>query len=153
MTAAEKHEAIRLVEESAELRNGLFRLLRDVSWRKRCSLAKEEVLHLFGDQVLCLLLPGHQAILVEDHLHPLFPQLPGLRGHLFKDALAQLAGPRGSVEPGDSPPIHRRCVRVIHLPLNMCLRCDKMRHRAEEERGTIRQTLEGVDGRHEIVAP
>ena len=52
------------------------------------------------DELLGLLLPRHQPVLVEDHLHALFPELPGLGGDIFVDPLAQLAGPGLSLEPG-----------------------------------------------------
>src|SRR5438093_9693390 len=53
-----------------------------------------------GDEILRLLLPGHQAVLVQDHLHPLFPELPRVSRHVLVDALAQVARPRRFVEPG-----------------------------------------------------
>src|SRR5262249_61336693 len=56
------------------------------------------ILHVFRDEVLRLFLPRHQAVLVEDHLHPVFPHLPGLRGDVLVDPLAQLARPGRFVE-------------------------------------------------------
>src|SRR5262245_16886426 len=53
-----------------------------------------------GDEFLSLLLPWHQAVLVEDHLHAFFPELPGVSGHLLIDPLAQFARPGRVVEPG-----------------------------------------------------
>ena len=76
----------------------LFRLLRDVVGRERGSFAEEEVLHLRADQLLAFFLPGHQPVLVEDHLLALFPELPGLRRDVLVDALADLAGPRRRVQ-------------------------------------------------------
>src|SRR5690606_13465285 len=61
---------------------------------------EEEVLHLPRDELLCLLLPGHQPVLVEDHLLALLPHLPGLGGHVLIDALSELARPRRRLEAG-----------------------------------------------------
>ena len=55
-----------------------------------------------ADQLLRLLLPRHQAVLVEDHLHPLFPQLPRLRRDVLVDPLAEFAGPGRCVESRNS---------------------------------------------------
>jgi hypothetical protein len=64
-------------------------------------LAEEEILHVAGDEFLRLLLPRHEPVLVEDHLHPLFPHLPGLRGDVLVDPLPQLARPRRCVQSGE----------------------------------------------------
>ncbi|OFW07594.1 MAG: hypothetical protein A3I61_17535 [Acidobacteria bacterium RIFCSPLOWO2_02_FULL_68_18] len=53
-----------------------------------------------GDERLRFLLPGHQAVFVQDHLLALFPQLPGLRRDVFVDPLSQFAGPGRGVEAG-----------------------------------------------------
>ena len=50
--------------------------------------------------LLGFLLEGQQPVLVEDHLHALFPHLPGFRRDLFVDALAERAGPGRGVETG-----------------------------------------------------
>src|SRR6185436_9699147 len=71
----------------------LLRLLRDVIGRQRRSFAEEEVFHLRADQLLAFLLPGHQPVLVENHLLALFPELPGLRRHTLINPLADLTGP------------------------------------------------------------
>src|SRR5581483_8270774 len=39
-----------------------------------------------------------QAVLVEDHLHPILPELPRLRRDVLVDALTEFAGPRRRVE-------------------------------------------------------
>src|SRR3954468_19641397 len=78
----------------------LFALRGDVAGRQGGSFAKEEVLHVLRDQLLRLFLPGHQAVLVQDHLHPLFPQLPGVGGNVVVDALSELARPRDGFETG-----------------------------------------------------
>ena len=73
-------------------------LLRHVAGRQRGTFPEEEILHVLGDQILRLLLPGHEAVLVEDHLHALFPQLPGILRYLVVDPLTELPGPRDVVE-------------------------------------------------------
>ena len=85
-----------------QLSSGLLRLLRDEAGRQRRALAEEEILHLLGDDLLGLFLPGHQAVLVENHLHPLFPELPRFGGDVLVDALAQLARPGLASRPGIS---------------------------------------------------
>src|SRR6516225_8334334 len=79
-------------------RAALLRLLGYVLRRERRAFAEEEVLHVLRDEVLRLFLPRHQAVLVENHLHPVFPHLPGLRGDICVDTLAQFARPRWFVE-------------------------------------------------------
>ena len=82
------------------IRSVLFALLRDVAgWRAAPSPKKKSSM-CFLHEFLCLLLPGHQPILVEDHLHSLFPHLPGVDGDVLVDALAELAGPGRGVEAG-----------------------------------------------------
>src|ERR1044071_4752234 len=76
----------------------LLGLLRDVARRQRRPLAEEEVFHVLGDQILRFLLPGHQPVLVEDHLHAILPELPRLRGDVLVDPLAELAGPWRCIE-------------------------------------------------------
>lgn len=78
----------------------LFRLLRDVTRWQRGPLAEEEVLHLPRDQLLRFFLPRHQAVLVEDHLHSLFPQLPRLRRDVLVNPLTKFTGPGRRIEPG-----------------------------------------------------
>src|SRR6478672_3080611 len=53
---------------------------------------------MLGHEILGFLLPWHQAVLVENHLHAFFPQLPRIRRHVLVDALPQLTGPRRVVE-------------------------------------------------------
>src|SRR5687768_12907172 len=60
-------------------------LFRFVLRRQRLGSAEQEVLHLLGHQLLRFFLPRHQAVLVEDHLHALFPQLPRLSRHIVVD--------------------------------------------------------------------
>src|SRR5713226_4010762 len=76
-------------------------LLRDVSGRKGRAFAEEEIFHVFRDQLLRLFLPGHQAIFVEDHLHPILPEFPRLHRDVLVDALTELAGPWRRVEAGE----------------------------------------------------
>src|SRR5262245_47145895 len=56
---------------------------------------------MLGDEVLRFLLKREQAVLVEDHLHAILPEPPGLCGHVVVNPLAELAGPRHLVEPGE----------------------------------------------------
>src|SRR5262245_51968787 len=70
-----------------------LRLLRHVPGRQRGAFAEEEVLHVLGDEILRFLLPGHEPVLVQDHLHALFPEFPRVLGHVFEDALTELARP------------------------------------------------------------
>src|SRR5207248_3079758 len=63
--------------------------------------AKEEILHLFEEELLRFLGAEVEAVLVHDHLHMLHPQLPGLFGDVFIDALAEgVAFERHLVEAG-----------------------------------------------------
>src|SRR5579859_805270 len=78
----------------------LLRLLRNVSRRERGALAEEELFHVLRDELLRFFLPGHQAVLVEDHLHPILPELPRLRGDVVVHPLTELTGPRQRVEAG-----------------------------------------------------
>src|SRR5258707_61651 len=55
---------------------------------------------MFRDEFLGLFLPGHQPLLVQDHLHALLPQFPRLCGNVVVDALAELTGPRWGVKAG-----------------------------------------------------
>ena len=57
----------------------LFGLLRDVPGGQGGAFAEEEILHVLGNEFLGFLLPGHEPVLVEDHLHAILPELPGLR--------------------------------------------------------------------------
>src|SRR6185503_10100436 len=78
----------------------LLGLLGNVARRQRGPLAEEKIFHVFGYEILRLFLPRHQAILVQDHLHPLFPELPRILRDALVDALPELAGPGRSVEAG-----------------------------------------------------
>src|SRR5579864_7893930 len=77
----------------------LLRLLGNVPGRQRGALAEEEVFHVLGHELLCFFLPRHQPVLVQDHLHAVFPQFPGFRRDVLENPLAELAGPRRGVEP------------------------------------------------------
>src|SRR5262245_51506830 len=77
----------------------LLRLLRLIVRRQRRPFAEEKVLHVTRDQILRLLLPRHQAVFVQDHLHPIFPELPRICGDVLVDPLPQFARPRWRVEP------------------------------------------------------
>src|SRR3954471_16110230 len=68
-------------------------LLRNVLGWERRSFAEQKLLHVFRHQVLRFFLPGHEAIFIEDHLHPVFPQLPCGRRDVVVDALTELARP------------------------------------------------------------
>ena len=84
---------------SRRIRNReLFCLLGHISRWERRPLAEEEIFHVLADQLLRLFLPRHQPVLVEDHLHALFPQLPGLAGDVLVNPLTQFARPRRCVE-------------------------------------------------------
>src|ERR1700730_1168249 len=78
----------------------LFCLFRNVPGRQRGALAEEEVFHVLGHELLRLLLPWHQPILVQDHLHAVFPELPGVRRDVLVNPLAELARPRRGIESG-----------------------------------------------------
>src|SRR5215213_4150187 len=78
----------------------LFGLFWNIARRQRRALAEKEVFHVLRDQLLRFLLPGHEPVLIENHLHPLFPQPPGVEGDVLEDALPQLARPGRCVEPG-----------------------------------------------------
>src|SRR5262245_57112177 len=71
-----------------------LRLLWHVPGRQRGAFTEEEVLHVLGDEILRFLLPGHEPVLVQDHLHALFPEFPRVLGHVFEDALTKLARPQ-----------------------------------------------------------
>src|SRR5439155_23117021 len=79
---------------------GLFGLLRHVTRRQRGAVAEEEILHVLGDEILCFLLPRHEPVLIEDHLHALLPELPGIFRDVVENALTELAGPRHRIEAG-----------------------------------------------------
>ena len=49
-------------------------------------------------QLLRFLLEGHEAVLVEDHLHALFPELPRVNRHVLEDALTEFTGPRRRIQ-------------------------------------------------------
>ena len=83
-----------------DLTRATFACAGDVAGRQRRAFAEEEVLHVLRDQLLGLFLPGHQPVLVEDHLHALFPELPGLGRDVLEDPLAQLAGPGRCLQAG-----------------------------------------------------
>src|SRR4051812_17964059 len=78
----------------------LLGLLRYVPGRQGGAFAEEEVFHVARHQLLRFLLPGHQPVLVQDHLLTLFPHLPRLRGDVFEYALTEFAGPRLGIESG-----------------------------------------------------
>src|SRR5207248_8380749 len=62
--------------------------------------AEKEIFHVLGDEVLRLFLPWHETILVQNHLHALFPELPRGRRDVLVDALAELTGPGRRIESG-----------------------------------------------------
>src|ERR1700722_1042460 len=71
----------------------LLGLLRHVPWRQRRAFAEEEIFHVLGHQILRFLLPGHEPVLVQDHLHPILPELPGVRRNVLVNSLTELPGP------------------------------------------------------------
>src|SRR4030095_5769631 len=73
----------------ASIRTPLLRLLRHVPGRQRRAFTEEEVFHVLGDEVLRLFLPRHEAVLVEDHLHAILPELPRLRRDVLVDPLTK----------------------------------------------------------------
>jgi hypothetical protein len=75
-----------------------FALFGDVVRREGGPFAEEEIFHVFRHEILGLLLPRHQAILIENHLHAFFPELPGLNGDVLENALAQFARPGWRVQ-------------------------------------------------------
>src|SRR5438105_1613617 len=79
----------------------LLGLLRDVSGRQSGAFAEEEILHVLRHQLLRFLLPWHEAVFVEDHLHTLLPELPRLGGDVLVDPLAKFTGPRRGIEAGE----------------------------------------------------
>src|SRR5215213_167195 len=84
-----------------EERPRLLGLLGHEPWRQRRALAEEEVFHVLRDELLRFLLPRHQAVLVEDHLHSLLPHLPGVERDVLVDSLPQLTRPRRVLESGE----------------------------------------------------
>jgi hypothetical protein len=86
---------------SSGLVHELLGLLGDVSGRQRGAFAEKKVLHVLGDELLSFFLPRHQPVLVEDHLHAILPELPGLRRNVLVHPLTELAGPRRSIEAGE----------------------------------------------------
>src|SRR5262249_12607629 len=89
------------VSASSTVGDDLLRLLRYVTRRKRRPFAEEKIFHVLGDEILGFLLPRHQPVLVEDHLHPILPELPGRRRDVVVDPLPELARPRRRVEAGE----------------------------------------------------
>src|SRR5262249_41616315 len=130
----------------------LLRPLRDVSGRERGALAKEKIFHVLGDEILRFFLPRHQPVLVQDHLHPFFPELPRLGRDVVVDPLTELAWPRHIVEAGqvllkfdaeDRPPAfvcyrrfdgRSRFARVSHGAIVPLATRDRRRTRAERAR-------------------
>src|SRR5215813_9014003 len=78
-----------------------FALLRYVAGGQRRAVTEEEILHVFLDELLRLLLERHQAVLVEDHLHPFFPQFPRVGGNVLEDPLSELAWPGWCIQSGE----------------------------------------------------
>src|SRR5262249_39947072 len=66
--------------------------------REGGALSEEEILHVLRDEVLRLFLPRHQTILVENHLHSLFPQLPRVERDVLVDPLTKLSRPWRRIE-------------------------------------------------------
>ncbi len=73
-------------------------LLRHIAWRDAGRVAEQELFHLFRDDHLRLFLEWQQAVLVQNHFHPLFPHLPGLARDVVVDPLTERTRPRRSVE-------------------------------------------------------
>ena len=85
-------------KREASLVGNLLRLLRHEPWGQSRAFSEEEIVHLLRDDLLRLFLPRHEAVLVEDHLHALFPELPCLDGDLLEDTLSQFTRPWWGVE-------------------------------------------------------
>src|SRR5579871_1558923 len=68
--------------------NLTLRPLRNVPGRQRRALAEEIILHLLQQELLRLLRPQVQPVLVHDHLHLLEPHFPGFLGNVLIDTLA-----------------------------------------------------------------
>src|ERR1035437_9915196 len=79
-------------------RNEILGLLR--------ALAEEISIHLLHDEFLVFLLPGLQAIFVEQHLHVFLPLLPRQLGNVVVDALSEFA-------------IERRFVQTFHFAAHL----------------------------------
>src|SRR5574341_1093113 len=67
----------------------LFALWRDVAGGQGGALAEEEIFHVLDDDLLRLFVGGVEAVLVEDHLAVLLPELAGLERNVVEDALAE----------------------------------------------------------------
>jgi hypothetical protein len=91
----------------------LFRLLGDVTGRQRRALAEEKIFHVLRDEVLRFLLPWHEPVLIEDHLHPILPELPRLARDVLVDALAELARPGRRVGAADAVCPQESAIRMI----------------------------------------
>src|SRR6202521_3016080 len=94
------YQQARWRSSGSEVTSVLLRLFGHVPRRQRGALAEEKVLHVLGHELLRLLLPRHQPIFVQDHLHAVFPQLPGVRRDVLENPLTELARPRRGVESG-----------------------------------------------------
>src|SRR4029453_14419570 len=92
------YEQARWRASGSGMSGGLLGLLRNVIGRQGGTLAEEKILHVFRHELLGLFLPGHQSILVENHLHSLFPQLPGVERHVFEDSLTEFPRPGRRIE-------------------------------------------------------
>src|SRR5215469_7935005 len=81
--------------------------------REGRSFAEEELLHLPGDDLLCFERRGIQSELVDEHLHVLYPKIPGLLRYVFVDALAQLSAPGRLIQARQLP----SKLHTFHHPL------------------------------------
>lgn len=64
------------------------------------SCAKEILLHLLNEELLCLRLPGLEPIFIEQHLGVLSPHAPRLGAYVFIDLLAQFGVERAFIQAG-----------------------------------------------------
>ena len=93
------------------------RLLRLVTLRSLAAGAEEVLLHLLHDEVLVLLFPRLQTILIEQHLHVVLPVGPGLLADVFIDALPQRAVKRSFVKTFGLMPQLYALHHVCHVSL------------------------------------
>jgi len=76
----------------------------DVAFGELGAFAEEELFHLFFHDFLGVGVQRIQAVFVHDHLGVFQPQLPGIFGDVFVDALADFALPGWAVEVGKIVP-------------------------------------------------
>lgn len=73
---------------------------RDEFFGKLRSCAKEILLHLLDEELLCLRLPGLEPIFIEQHLGMLSPHAPRFSAYVFINLLAQFGIERAFIQAG-----------------------------------------------------